>query len=554
VRQLAARTIAKLPLKHLSARVQDACGGGFRLVPGGRVRATLGGDAFLDDLVQEVGLAFWRAVSAGKIFAARPAVHAWLETTAPRVARRAVRPAAILAFMAPANDNDGRDPVQLPEFALRFEASNDNALDNLKEALRDPELLLALTPSERSVLIPSLAGETPTQIAASLGLQVTRYARDMGIRVALYANQMLALTRHSTKTQEENDIKMRMALTCGSLGRGRLAMPWVEAMLNHVWRQEPDPVWRTAIKAATRSWLEHLQDITAKLGPRPSDADFLAKIGIVPSAEMLDHGAYLLQANKQELARDPRFARVHEELASQEGYFGALELKMQALDAVGRRDPLQAIDLLRRAILKDPLNAEIHFRLGCSLWEIGDIASGLAELEIATQLAPDWDRCRVEIAIVLFNQGQVEEAQRRLLEGRAVLSKPSAWLLLHLAHSYERTGPQAKAMETYEEMLQLQPENAEALDRLAHLYFVTGERRKGADLAKRAAMLGVSTVLDAWQGGYYDKGAVARRPAHRGDDAFLQFPDSCWPEGVDRGPGHDGDVTATRREKARSPR
>lgn len=172
VRQLAARTIAKLPLKHLSARVQDACGGGFRLVPGGRVRATLGGDAFLDDLVQEVGLAFWRAVSAGKIFAARPAVHAWLETTAPRVARRAVRPAAILAFMAPANDNDGRDPVQLPEFALRFEASNDNALDNLKEALRDPELLLALTPSERSVLIPSLAGETPTQIAASLGLQV----------------------------------------------------------------------------------------------------------------------------------------------------------------------------------------------------------------------------------------------------------------------------------------------------------------------------------------------------------------------------------------------
>jgi tetratricopeptide (TPR) repeat protein len=348
-------------------------------------------------------------------------------------------------------------------------------------------------------------------------------------RLVIYTNQMLRFPRKSKQPRAENDTKMRMALMFGTLGRGDTAMPWVESMLNHLWRYEQDPVWRTSIKAATRSWFEHLQAVTAKLGSSDEE-EFLAAVGAVPAREELEALAYMVQASKTEMARDPLFAAVMAHEAQEGGRFGALELKIQAGEAAGRGDPLAAIDMLRAATARDPLNAELHFRLGCNLWQIGDVAAGLTELEIAVQLAPTWDRARVEIAIVLLNEQRDEEALRRLLESKAALDTPSAWLLIHLAYAYERTSDRAAAITTYEELLRIEPENAEALDRLAHLYFVARDRRKGADAAKRAAQLGIPTVFHAWQAAYYDKGSpVARRPPHAGLDAYLQFPDSAWP-------------------------
>jgi hypothetical protein len=84
-------------------------------------------------------------------------------------------------------------------------------------------------------------------------------------------------------------------------------------------------------------------------------------------------------------------------------------------------------------------------------------------------------------------------------------------------------------------VLNLEPEHAEALDRVAHLYFVAKEKRKGADAAKRAAQLGIPTVFDAWERGYYDKSPPAERPPHVGLDDFLQFPDSAWSAPQKRG-------------------
>ncbi len=358
------------------------------------------------------------------------------------------------------------------------------------------------------------------------------YAADIALRVASYPSLMLVLVRASKKSREETDTKMKMAITLGTLGRDKGALPWVESMLNHVWRQEPDAVWRTTIKAATRSWLEHLQDVTAKLGPRPSDEDFIEGVGFVPSPEAQDKIAYLVLASKDELARNPLAAHAMAQQAATGGYYGALELKLQALDAIGQRDPLRGIELLRRAVVEDPLNAEIHFRLGCSLWEIGDTANGLAELEIACQLAPDWDRCRVEVAIVLMNNGRYQDALARLREWRATLPTPSAWLLQHLGFANERLGHIADAVEAYEECLRHRPENGEVLDRLAHLYFRLNDKRKGAEAAKRAAEFGVETVLLAWRKGFYSKGSAELRPPHVVDGAFLQFIDSVWPESI----------------------
>ena len=347
-------------------------------------------------------------------------------------------------------------------------------------------------------------------------------------RMVAYANQLLVFPRQSKLSRAESDIKMQMGLMFGTLGRGDSAMPWVEAMLNRLWKSEPDPVWRTSLKAATRSWLTHLQEVTAKLGS-VDEKEFLAAFGAVPSREDLEALAYLVQASKEEMARNPLYAMAMEREAQEGGRYGALELKIQAGEAASRGDRLAAIDMLRAATARDPLDAELHFRLGCHLWQIGDVAASLTELQIAVRLAPTWDRARVEIAIVLLNEQRDEEALRHLLESKAALDASSAWLMIHLAFAYERTAKHGDAMMAYEDLLRAEPEHAEALDRLAHLYFLAGDRRKGADAAKRAAQLGIPTVFHAWKAGYYDKGSRVARPPHDGLDAFLQFPDSASP-------------------------
>lgn len=154
--------------------------------------------------------------------------------------------------------------------------------------------------------------------------------------------------------------------------------------------------------------------------------------------------------------------------------------------------------------------------------------AGLDELEIAVQLDPAWDRPRVEIAIVLMNEGRDEAARAKLVAAN-VACPGTPWVLLQLGYVHERLGRTKEAVAFYEELLAIDEDDAEALDRVAHLHFVHGDRRSGADRAKRAAYLGLSTVADAHRAGYYDRGKPADRPPHaKRLDGYLRFPDSAW--------------------------
>ncbi|KYF67354.1 hypothetical protein BE11_44105 [Sorangium cellulosum] len=346
-------------------------------------------------------------------------------------------------------------------------------------------------------------------------------------RVIFYANEMLLLPRGSTKSREDNDYKMRLTLVLGALGRNRLELDWVAAMLNRLWKLESDPVWRTSIRAVMGSWFVHLQEVTAKLGPFDEEK-LVEVIREKPTQEYLDSIAYLVQASKEELMHEPGFADAMLSQASEGGALAALELKIHATEASNRGDILGAIELLRASVAQDPTSQEIHFRLGANLCQIGDVDAGLTELEIAVQLDPSWDRSRVEIAIVLLNEGRDDEALAKLEAAKRELPTSSTWVLLHLAYTYERLGRNHTAIETYEELLGLDADQAEALDRVAHLYFITGDKRTGADRAKKAAHLGIATVSRAWQQGYYGKKMPVARPAHNaGIDHLLQFSDSA---------------------------
>lgn len=361
------------------------------------------------------------------------------------------------------------------------------------------------------------------QIEAAIG-----HPQALGIcqRVAFYANEMSTFPRRSTKPREETDAKMRIALTVGAIGAERIQAKWICSMVNHLRRHEQNPVWRTSLRAVTGSWLEHLQLVLAKLGSVDEEA-LGAVLGRMPTRDDLDVLAYQVQASKEEEAQDPSVAHALLREAMEDGERGAVELTLHAVEASDRRAPLEAIELLRLAVQKDPTSAGTHFRLGCELWQIGDVAAGLAELEIAAQLDPAWDRPKVEIAIVLLNEGRNDAALTKLI--LANLECPSnPWVLLHLGYANERLGQVSAAISAYEELIAIHVTHAEALDRVAHLHFVMGDKRAGADRAKRAAHLGVGTVFAAWENGYYDKGTPAERPVHTNQDESLHFPDSAW--------------------------
>jgi hypothetical protein len=350
-------------------------------------------------------------------------------------------------------------------------------------------------------------------------------AAELADRLVAWANVMLEFPRRS-RNPRENDLKMAMALMFGCLGRvNDEPLPWVTHMLAPALRGERVPAWRTSIRHSTGRWLEHLQGVAGKLGPSVNQ-ELRQVFGADPPHDVRDGLFEFMLADPEDLP--PMFELGEAVVIGGGGPPAGVALKIQAMAAAARGDSIGAIDLMREAVSCDPADAENHFRFGCFLWQIGDTDAGLAELEIAVQLAPHWDRPRVEIGIVLLNLERHAEARARLEAFREQLPEVSTWLLFHLGVACERCGDSVAAMAAYEAHLAAEPEHAEVLDRLAHLLLISGDKRRGAELAKRAAHLGVPTVHDAREQGYYRKGDVKVRPPHTIADEFVQCTEKPW--------------------------
>ena len=82
----------------------------------------------------------------------------------------------------------------------------------------------------------------------------------------------------------------------------------------------------------------------------------------------------------------------------------------QAEQAIAEGDHKTAILHLRRAVELQPFDAQIHFHLGASLGQIGEVEEGTKECRIAAQLEPDWEIPKVEVGIILANAERYEEA------------------------------------------------------------------------------------------------------------------------------------------------
>jgi tetratricopeptide (TPR) repeat protein len=351
-----------------------------------------------------------------------------------------------------------------------------------------------------------------------------RWMVEMMVRVVLYANAIPPFLRHSTLPRETLDETMQINLVAGTFPK---APAWVPNMLKHIWRNETDPVWRTDLMVVTESWLRRLQDVAMRLEPI-DEARMMRELGEVPSADALDVMLYMIQANRDEHMANPLYEAATEELMATDPVFASREFKIASAQANSAGDRLKAIELAREAVRLGPTDAENHFRLGALLWQLGDFAEGLFECEIAAQLAPKWDRARVEVALALLNQGRDREALQRLEVAKAELPEPTPWLLFILAFLRERAGDIQGAITAYEEQLALDANDGEALDRLAHLYFTVGDTKAAIERSKRANHLGFPTVFRAWEADYYKGRGPKPRPPQVLPVELVRIPDQFW--------------------------
>lgn len=351
-----------------------------------------------------------------------------------------------------------------------------------------------------------------------------KYARDMAARLTGYANVFPQFLQHSSLTRKEVDDSMRLSFIAGTFPK---SPPWNEHILRAIWRVESDPVWCTDLRAVTKPWVRRLQRVAQVLGPTDL-AEFKREVGHEPTADELDEIVYAVQADQDEqIAQSPLHARAYADCMA-DPVFAAREFRSAGSDAAheGRLDV--AIDAAREAVRLAPTNAEYHFRLGAYLWMAGKNDEGLMECQIASQLRPDWDRPRVEVGVILLNTGRMSDAIMHLEQAKRELAEPSPWLLFVRAAAHEKGGTLDGAIDAYEELLRLAPDDGEALDRVAHLYFVSGNPKIAIDRAKKANHLGFSTVFDAWEFGYY-KGAVPKeRPPNRTPEELLRHVDPPW--------------------------
>lgn len=175
VHSMVLRNLERLPLGHLCARLGRAKVA-IQRSPG-RVRGELKrDDTLVEDLVQDVATAMVKAVRAGRLYAARPAIYVWLETTTERVVRDRSRQAAMIGLAgvlmseSPQNDHDGdAEPPSIDTLVFSSGEAADEALDRKRHEV---VFLRGLSKAQRPVVVACARGERYEDIASALRVSV----------------------------------------------------------------------------------------------------------------------------------------------------------------------------------------------------------------------------------------------------------------------------------------------------------------------------------------------------------------------------------------------
>jgi tetratricopeptide (TPR) repeat protein len=209
------------------------------------------------------------------------------------------------------------------------------------------------------------------------------------------------------------------------------------------------------------------------------------------------------------------------------------------------QDYYGAVHLLESVVDSGRAFADVHHLLGVSLSLLGQSQRALAELERALELNPDYVEALIHRGLVLNELGRTEDAEAAFTKAATSLQEPMAGLPrpvaaqlanrhADLAETYAGAGALDRAIQQYQQALELGPQFHDLRYRMARLLIEAGralEAREALEQVVRArpnfvdaeAALGLARYLSGDAAGARDvwQGCLERRPENARVDAYL---------------------------------
>jgi tetratricopeptide (TPR) repeat protein len=209
------------------------------------------------------------------------------------------------------------------------------------------------------------------------------------------------------------------------------------------------------------------------------------------------------------------------------------------------QDYYGAVHLLESVVDSGRAFADVHHLLGVSLSLLGQAQRALRELERALELNPKYVEALIHRGLVLNELGRTEEAEEAFTRASASLNEPTAGIPApaaaqlanrhaDLAETYAGAGAMGRAIEQYQQALELGPEFHDLRYRMARLLLEAGrplEAREALEEVLQArpsfidaqAALGLAHYLSGDAGGAREiwEACLARRPENARVEAYL---------------------------------
>jgi Flp pilus assembly protein TadD len=159
-----------------------------------------------------------------------------------------------------------------------------------------------------------------------------------------------------------------------------------------------------------------------------------------------------------------------------------------ATELIEKKEPVRALQLLKRATDLSPQYAQAYSNVGAALEQTAGPAGAALAYAKAVEIMPELSMARLNLARVLIESGQPEKAVEKLQEGIA-RERDNAALWSMLAKALTRMKKPSEAIAAMEQSAALAPEDADVMNSLGVIQAQNGRMDLAQKSFARAAML-----------------------------------------------------------------
>ena len=315
--------------------------------------------------------------------------------------------------------------------------------------------------------------------------------REMGFTLMRFAWLIAEDVKSMERPALEEDPRGELAALC--FGTDHFATP---VLLENLADSVSDEDWRKDILRASVDWNIQFERVSVQTGGGRTAAGLAQDVTEVFNNRGIDGEIYGYDDPAQEAINQlilETTEATYNDLAS-----GKLTSPVSMLDNVTMG--------LRAIVRNFPTSAAAHFQLGSHLGMAGKhllcgdlIDEGIVECKIASGLLPDWDNPAVEPGIILINIGEYEEALQELMRAKEALQEETPHLMVNMGYALMMLSRHQEALAQFEDVIDVKPDYALALNHAARCAFAIGDKRKGIRYAKKARRFGEPAAYKEWR-------------------------------------------------------